>query len=452
MISDTIAAIATSTAASGAISIIRISGDEAFNIVNRIFKGKNLLEQASHTIHYGFIIDPISLVPIDEVLIMLMRGPRSFTTEDIIEINCHGGTFVTNKILELVLKTGARLAHPGEFSKRAFLNGRIDLSEAEAIMDIIEAKSDHALKLGINTLDKKVSKLVENLKDQILQIIAIIEVNIDYPEYDEVVEMTHTKLIPKSKEVYNSIMSVLSTATTGQILKNGIKTAIIGRPNVGKSSLLNQLMREDKAIVTSIAGTTRDTVEGMVNLGGITLNLIDTAGIRNTDDVVEAIGVEKSRNLIEEAELILLVLNASEPLTPDDYELLELTKDKNRIILLNKSDLQKEIVVENISDFINTSMIDESGLDELELQIKNLFQLNIIKDDQTLISNTRHIAQLNEAKDLILSAITQLELGMPIDIVEMDLKTAWEVLGQILGDFVSDALIDELFTKFCLGK
>ena len=452
MITDTIAAIATSTAGVGAISIIRVSGDEAIEIVNKLFKGKNLSTQESHTIHYGQIICPDNGTIIDEVLVMLMRGPRSFTTEDVVEINCHGGAFVTKRILELILTHGARHAHTGEFSKRAFLNGRIDLSEAEAIMDIIDAKSNHALALAVNSLDGKVTRLINVLREDILDIIAHIEVNIDYPEYDEVEEMTHEVLLPKSITVHDSMAQLLQTAKTGQLLKNGIKTAIIGRPNVGKSSLLNQLMREEKAIVTDIAGTTRDTVEGFVNIGGLTLNLIDTAGIRKTDDIVESIGVEKSKKLIEEAELILLVLNASEILTDEDQALLQLTKDKNRLILLNKSDLMQKMNTDEIPTYIETSMIKESGITQLETEIKSLFEINNIKSDETFISNTRHIAKLNQSMISIESAIEQMQIGMPIDMVEIDLKHAWSFLGEILGENLSDSLIDELFTKFCLGK
>jgi len=452
MISDTIAAIATSTAGSGAISIVRISGDEAIDIVNKIFKGKNLNTQKSHTIHYGYIKCPETSVIIDEVLVMLMRSPRSFTTEDVVEINCHGGAFVTKRILELILTHGARHAHAGEFSKRAFLNGRIGLSEAEAIMDIIEAKSNHALELAVNSLDGKVTKLINGLREDILDIIAHIEVNIDYPEYDEVCEMTNDILLPKSISVHERMEHLLQTAKTGQLLKNGIKTAIIGRPNVGKSSLLNQLMREEKAIVTDIAGTTRDTVEGFVNIGGLTLNLIDTAGIRKTEDVVESIGVEKSKKLIEEAELILLVLDSSEILTDEDGELLMMTKNKNRIILLNKSDLNQKINTDHVGEFISTSMIEESGITQLENAIKSLFEINDIKSDETFISNTRHIAKLNQSIATIESAIDQMQIGMPIDMVELDLKNSWAFLGEIIGKDISDSLIDELFTKFCLGK
>ena len=452
MISDTIAAIATSTAGSGAISIIRISGDEAIKIANKIFNGKNLTLQKSHTVHYGHIKCPETNAIIDEVLVMLMRSPRSFTTEDVVEINCHGGAFVTKRILELILTHGARHAHAGEFSKRAFLNGRIDLSEAEAIMDIIEAKSNHALELAVNSLDGKVTKLINGLREDILDIIATIEVNIDYPEYDEVEEMTNAILLPKSISVRNTMIKLLQTAKTGQLLKNGIKTAIIGRPNVGKSSLLNQLMREEKAIVTDVAGTTRDTVEGFVNIGGLTLNLIDTAGIRKTDDVVESIGVEKSKKLIEEAELILLVLNSSERLTNEDKELLQLTANKNRIVLLNKSDLNQKIKTDHLPNHILTSMIEESGIMQLENEIKSLFEITDIKSDETFISNTRHIAKLNQSLTSIESAIDQMQIGMPIDMVEIDLKNSWSFLGEIMGINTSDSLIDELFTKFCLGK
>jgi len=452
MISDTIAAISTSTAGTGAISIIRVSGDDSIGIVNRVFPFKDLKKEKSHTIHYGHITCPDSGVKIDEVLVMLMKGPRSFTTEDVVEINCHGGAFVTKRILELLLTYGARHAHPGEFTKRAFLNGRIDLSNAEAIMDIIEAKSNHSLALAFNSLDGKVTRLINKLRKELLEIIAIIEVNIDYPEYDEVEEMTNEILLPKAITIENSMKKLLSTAKTGQLLKNGIKTAIIGRPNVGKSSLLNQLMREEKAIVTDIAGTTRDTVEGFVNIGGLTLNLIDTAGIRKTRDIVESIGVEKSRRLISEAELILLVLDASESLTAEDKELLDLTACKNRIIILNKSDLGQKISSDGITKYVLTSMTEDKGISQLEDEIKLLFEIKDITADETYISNTRHIAKLNQAMESVNSAIIQMGSGIPIDMIELDLKNSWSHLGEILGENTADSLIDELFTKFCLGK
>ena len=452
MISDTIAAIATGTAGTNAISIIRISGSEAIDIVNKIFKGKNLTTQKSHTIQYGRIKCPNTNVIIDEVLVMLMRSPRSFTTEDVVEINCHGGAFVTKRILELLLTHGARHAHAGEFSKRAFLNGRIGLSEAEAIMDIIEAKSNHALELAMDSLDGKVTKLIDRLRLDILDIIAHIEVNIDYPEYDEVEIITTEILLPKSIAIYEKMDHLLQTAKTGQLIKNGIKTAIIGRPNVGKSSLLNQLMREEKAIVTDIAGTTRDIIEGFVNIGGLTLNLIDTAGIRKTNDIIESIGVEKSKKVIEKAELILLVLDSSEILTAEDKELLKLTKNKNRITILNKSDLNQKLNTSDFQKYIPTSMTKESGITQLENEIKSLFEITDIQSNETFISNSRHIAKLNQSILAIKNAIDQMKNNMPIDIVEIDLRNSWILLGEINGRGTSAELIDELFTKFCLGK
>jgi len=452
MISDTIVAIATSTAGVGAIAIIRISGEDAIGIVNKIFTGCNLVTQASHTIHYGHIKCPETKVIIDEVLVMLMRSPRSFTTDDTIEINCHGGAFVTKRILELLLTHGARHAHAGEFSKRAFLKGRINLSEAESIMEIIEAKSDHALRLAVNSLDGKVTKLINELRAEILEIIASIEVNLDYPEYDDVDEMTNEILLPKSIAVKNSLALILHTAKTGQLLKNGINTAIIGRPNVGKSSLLNYLIREEKAIVTNIAGTTRDTIEGSVDIGGITLNLIDTAGICQTDDVVELIGVKKSHKLIEEAELILLVLDYNQMLTAEDQELIALTSNKNRIILLNKSDLEQKINLDQLPDKILISVKKEEGLTQLADAIKSLFALKELQADETFITNTRHIAKLNQSMTAITSAITQMQMGMPVDIVAIDLRDSWTFLGEILGINAPDTLINKLFTNFCLGK
>jgi len=452
MINDTIAAIST-TMGEGAISIIRLSGDDALVIASRIFRGKDLSLVDSHTINYGAIFDTETHQKIDEVLVSVMKAPRTFTAEDVVEINCHGGILVTNKILELVLSAGARLAEPGEFTKRAFLNGRIDLTQAESIMDIIHAKSENSLSLALNGLDGRVSKLIKALREEILNVIANIEVNIDYPEYDDVEEMTTELLLPKSKEILNNMKALLNTARTGKILRDGIKTAIIGRPNVGKSSLLNQLMREERAIVTNIAGTTRDTVEGFVNIGGITLNLIDTAGIRETEDIVEAIGVKKSKTLIEEADLVLLVLNANEPLTADDQELLALTKQKNRIVILNKSDLPTKINQADIPESIHTSMISEYGIELLEKKIKALFEIGeIAPKDMTYLSNARHIAKLRQSISSLEDGISAMEMGALVDMVEIDIKNAWYTLGEILGEEVGDSLIDELFTKFCLGK
>jgi len=452
MLNDTIAAISTAMG-EGAISIIRLSGPEALLIASRLFKGKDLNAAASHTIHYGHVADLETQQIVDEVLVSVMKAPRTFTAEDVVEINCHGGLLVTNKILELALTAGARLAEPGEFTKRAFLNGRIDLAQAESIMDIIHAKSEQSLSLALNGLDGRVSFLIKQLREQILNVVAQIEVNIDYPEYDDVEEMTHEILLPKSKAILQEMAVLLDTAKTGKILRDGIKTAIIGRPNVGKSSLLNRLMREEKAIVTNIAGTTRDTVEGYVNVGGITLNLIDTAGIRQTKDIVEAIGVEKSRQLVNDAELILLVLNQNEALTADDRELLALTEGKKRIIILNKSDLPTAIELGQLPTYIETTTMAENGTYALEAQIKAMFEIGDIEaKDMTYLSNARHIAKMQQAINAIKDAIEAMEAGMLVDMVEIDIKNAWYTLGEILGEEVGDSLLDELFTKFCLGK
>lgn len=452
MLQDTIAGIATAMG-EGAISIIRVSGDDSISIVSKLFRGKNLVTVPSHTINYGYIYDPETNKKIDEVLVSVMRAPKTFTAEDVIEINCHGGILVTNKILELLLVAGARIAEPGEFTKRAFLNGRIDLAQAESIMDIIHAKSEQSLALALNGLDGRVSRLIKEMREEILNIVANIEVNIDYPEYDDVEEMTNDLLLPRSIEIHEKMLKLLDTAQTGKILRDGIKTAIIGRPNVGKSSLLNQLMREEKAIVTNIAGTTRDTVEGYINIGGLTLNLIDTAGIRETQDIVEAIGVEKSKKLIDEAELVLLVLNNNEALTPDDRELLNLTANKNRIIILNKTDLETRIEIDELPSFVETSMVLERGIEVLEDTIKKMFEIGDIgSTDMTYLSNARHIAKLKQAITSIEDAINAMNLGMLVDMVEIDIKNAWYSLGEILGEEIGDSLLDELFSKFCLGK
>ena len=452
MLQDTIAGIATAMG-EGAISIIRVSGDDSISIVSKLFRGKDLVTVPSHTINYGYIYDPEPNKKIDEVLVSVMRATKTFTAEDVIEINCHGGILVTNKILELLLVAGARIAEPGEFTKRAFLNGRIDLAQAESIMDIIHAKSEQSLTLALNGLDGRVSRLIKEMREEILNIVANIEVNIDYPEYDDVEEMTNDLLLPRSIEIHEKMLKLLDTAQTGKILRDGIKTAIIGRPNVGKSSLLNQLMREEKAIVTNIAGTTRDTVEGYINIGGLTLNLIDTAGIRETQDIVEAIGVEKSKKLIDEAELVLLVLNNNEALTPDDRELLNLTANKNRIIILNKTDLETRIEIDELPSFVETSMVLERGIEVLEDTIKKMFEIGDIgSTDMTYLSNARHIAKLKQAITSIEDAINAMNLGMLVDMVEIDIKNAWYSLGEILGEAIGDSLLDELFSKFCLGK
>ena len=452
MLNDTIVAISTSLG-EGGINIIRLSGNKAIEIANKIYKGKDLHLVKSHTIHYGHIIDPDGDVVVDEVLVTVMRSPKTYTTEDVIEINCHGGIFVTNKILEIALTQGARIAEPGEFTKRAFLNKRIDLTQAESVMDLINAKTEESLQVAINSLDGRVSKLIKSLREEVLTIIANIEVNIDYPEYDDAIVMSNEILKPKIKKIIKKINHILEEAKTGKILREGIKTVIVGRPNVGKSSLLNKMMREEKAIVTEVAGTTRDLIEGYVNIGGITLNLIDTAGIRETKDIVESIGVKRSKKVINDAELILLILNNNERLTNDDIQLLELTKNKKRIIIINKKDLPRNIEKEKLSDYIETSIINDADVSLIEKEIKELFELGDIKNkDLTYLSNSRHIAKLKNTRKSLIEALNSIEAEIPVDMIEIDVKEAWISLGEILGEEVGDSLLDELFSKFCLGK
>ncbi|MDF2698859.1 MAG: tRNA modification GTPase [Haloplasmataceae bacterium] len=452
MFNDTIVAISTALG-EGAISIIRLSGNDSIEIVSKLFKGKNLIEVNSHTINYGHIINPEENSIVDEVLVSVMRAPKTFTAEDVVEINCHGGIFVTNKILEILLTHGARLAEPGEFTKRAFLNGRIDLTQAESVMDLINAKTEESLNVALNGLDGKVSQLIKNLREEVLFVVANIEVNIDYPEYDDAIKMSNEILKPKIFEVISKIEKILEYAKTGKILREGIKIAIIGRPNVGKSSLLNILMREERAIVTEIAGTTRDIIEGYINIGGIPLKIVDTAGIRETNDIIEAIGVKRSIKALEEAELVLLVLNNNEKLTESDKNLLKISESKQRIIIINKSDLETKIEKELLKNYIETTMLDDKSVDVIEKKIKDIYNLGDIKTkDQAYISNSRHIAKLKLAKRSLEDAIESIELEVPIDMVEIDVKDAWMTLGEILGEEVGDALLNELFSKFCLGK
>ena len=449
MISDTIAQISTAIG-QGAISIVRLSGSESINIVNKVFKGGNLENVESHTVHYGHIF--YQGKNIDEVLVTVFRAPKTFTTEDIVEINCHGGVFVANKILEILFNNGARSANPGEFTERAFLNGRIDLTQAESVMDIIEAKSDLSLSLANKGLDGEIYKLIVNLRTDLLNIIAHIEVNIDYPEYDDVIELSNTIIKPQIEALIIKIKKLINKSSYGKIIKDGLKTAIIGRPNVGKSSILNALLREDKAIVTEIQGTTRDVVEGSINIGGIILNLIDTAGIRESSDLIENIGISKAKNMIKEAELILFVLENNQALTKEDEELLKLTEHKKRIVIINKTDLNKELK-HKFENSVQISALHKTGIDNLEKLIKNMFlsgEVNII--DQTYISNARHIAKLNDTLNSLYDSIKAIQNELPIDFPEIDLKTAWATLGEIIGDTSTTSLLDELFAKFCLGK
>ena len=457
---DTIAAI-SSAPGEGAIGIVRLSGDDALAIADKVYKlgQKKLSTQDSHTIHYGHIVDPKDGQEIDEVMVSVMREPKTFTREDIVEINTHGGIVATNRVLELVLREGATLAEPGEFTKRAFINGRIDLTQAEAVMDLIRAKTDRSMDLAVKQLDGKLSNLIENLRQDILNTLAQVEVNIDYPEYDDVEEMTLKLLGEKTTIIKNRIDGLLSTVKQGKILRDGISTAIVGRPNVGKSSLLNALLREEKAIVTDIEGTTRDTVEEYINIRGVPLKLVDTAGIRDTEDVVERIGVERSKKALMEAELVLLLLNQSEALTAGDRELLALTQDHKRIIIMNKIDLPNQLLKESLLEWVEedeiiaTSMMTQEGIDALEEKIADyFFSGQSGEKDATYVSNARHIDLLQKASQSLDEVKNGIDMGMPVDLIQIDFTRAWEILGEIIGENAPDELLTQLFSQFCLGK
>lgn len=451
---DTITAISTPLG-EGAIGIVRLSGTDALAIAQSVFKGKNLEQVASHTINYGHIIDPKTGTIIDEVMVSVMLAPKTFTRENVVEINTHGGIAVTNEILQLLIRQGARMAEPGEFTKRAFLNGRVDLTQAEAVMDIIRAKTDKAMTIAVKQLDGSLSQLINDTRQEILNTLAQVEVNIDYPEYDDVEEMTTALLREKTQEFQSLLENLLRTAKRGKILREGLSTAIIGRPNVGKSSLLNNLLREDKAIVTDIAGTTRDVIEEYVNIKGVPLKLVDTAGIRETDDLVEQIGVERSKKALQEADLVLLVLNASEKLTDQDRALLNLSQDSNRIILLNKTDLEQKIELEQLpDDYIPISVLTNQNINLIEDRINQLFFDNagLVEQDATYLSNARHISLIEKAVQSLEAVNDGLALGMPVDLLQVDLTRTWEILGEITGDASPDELITQLFSQFCLGK
>ena len=448
---DTIAAISTALG-TGAISIIRVSGDDSINIVNKIFKGKDLTKVMSHTINYGYIAYNNEII--DEVLVSIMKSPKTFTKEDIVEINCHGGIATTNKVLELLLTNGARLAEPGEFTKRAFLNGRIDLINAEGVMDLINSKTEKNRQISINKLNGKASNLIKELREKLIKIISNIEVNIDYPEYEDIEVLTNEKILPEVMTFKNDLEKIIKNSEDGKIINEGINVGIIGKPNVGKSSLLNALLEEEKAIVTDIEGTTRDIVEGKINLGGIILNIIDTAGIRETDNLVEKIGVEKSMGIIDKVDLIIFVLNNNEFISEEELKILDKIKDKNSIIVINKIDLEKRIDLTNYNKkIIEISVKDNIGIEELKNEIKRIYNIdNIDTKDMTYLSNARSIALLKQSLLKINNSIKNIEENAPIDIVELDLKNAWELLGEIIGETYSDELLDELFSRFCLGK
>lgn len=447
---DTIIGISTALA-QGAISIVRLSGDKAIDIVNSCFKGKNLKRVNPNTIHYGHIIDLNSKQVIDEVLVSVFKAPKSYTTEDVVEINCHGGLFVTNQIYELLVLNGARPAEPGEFTKRAFLSGRIDLTKAEAVMDVIEAENRAALRIATSALDGKISQFVHQKRQVLLQIIATISVNIDYPEYDDVEELTNKDILPPLCQIKKELFDVLEYAKSAKLLKNGIRTAIIGRPNVGKSSLLNALLKENKAIVTDIPGTTRDVIEASINLGSITLHLLDTAGIRTTSDIVEQLGVKRSYDALEQADLILLVLDGSDTFTEEDAKLLEMVKNKCHIVIINKNDLPTKWV--STVDAISMNTKDNVSISNLEQKILEVLAIHQLQNkDITYISNARQIEKLNLALKAIEEAIDTILVEQTIDFVDIYIRKAWLYLGEIVGETSTDNLLDELFSKFCLGK
>lgn len=456
---DTITSISTPMG-EGAIGIVRLSGPQAVEIADILYKGKHLLNDVpSHTINYGHIIDPESKEVVEEVMVSVLRAPKTFTREDIIEINCHGGILTINRVLELTMTYGARMAEPGEFTKRAFLNGRIDLSQAEAVMDFIRSKTDRASKVAMNQIEGRLSDLIKKQRQSILEILAQVEVNIDYPEYDDVEDATTEFLLEQSKEIKQEINRLLDTGAQGKIMREGLSTVIVGKPNVGKSSMLNNLIQDNKAIVTEVAGTTRDVLEEYVNVRGVPLRLVDTAGIRETEDIVEKIGVERSRKALSQADLILFVLNNNEALTQEDYTLYEVVKNEDVIVIVNKMDLEQNIDINEVKDMIGdtpliqTSMLKQEGIDELEIQIRDLFFGGEVQNqDTTYVSNSRHISLLKQARQTIQDAIDAAESGVPMDMVQIDLTRTWEILGEIIGETASDELIDQLFSQFCLGK
>ncbi|WP_022792949.1 tRNA uridine-5-carboxymethylaminomethyl(34) synthesis GTPase MnmE [Marinococcus halotolerans] len=458
METDTIAAISTPSG-EGAIAIVRLSGDEALAIADHVYKGKKSLHDVeTHTIHYGHIIDPADGSVIEESMISVLRAPKTFTREDIVEINCHGGLVSVNRVLDNVLSQGARLAEPGEFTKRAFLNGRIDLTQAEGVMDLIRAKTDRAMQSALKQVEGRLSERIRKLRQKLLETVANVEVNIDYPEFDADVVTTNV-LKENVAFVGEEIDQLLVTARQGKIMREGLGTAIIGRPNVGKSSLMNNLVHENKAIVTEVPGTTRDVLEEYVNVRGVPLRLIDTAGIRETEDIVEKIGVERSRQVLQEAELILLVINSAEPLSDEDRALFQAVQGMNVIVIMNKTDLPKQVDEEELREYtsgrpiIAASFLNDEGIDSLEEAIAHLFfDEGVEAADMNYLSNARHIGLLNQAKRSVNDALEAVEMGVPVDMVQIDITRAWEQLGEIVGENVHDGLIDQLFAQFCLGK
>lgn len=445
---DTIVGLSTALATQ-AVSIIRVSGSESIKIVNNIFKGKDLEKVESHTINYGHIFYHDKII--DEVLVSIMKSPKTYTKEDIVEINSHGGISTTNKIIEILLELGCRLAEPGEFTKRAFLNGRIDLIEAEAVNDLINAKTEKNRTLALNNMNGKLTSKINEIREELIKIISNIEVNIDYPEYEDINVVTTNEIVNIIKKIKSELEKLLKDSKDSNLIKNGINVAIIGKPNVGKSSILNHLLNEDKAIVTDIAGTTRDIVEGQILLNGTLINLIDTAGIRETNNIVEKIGVKKSLDYISKADLVLIVLNNNEELSSEDKEIIEQVSDNKRLIFVNKNDLPNKLKLDY--KYVTGNTISKDGLDNLKNEIIKKFELdNIMEKDITYISNIRQVNHIKDALNSINSALDNINEDISIDIIEIDLRSAWESLGDIIGANYNEELIDNLFSNFCLGK
>ena len=456
----TIAAISTPLGAGG-IGIVRMSGEDSFTIANKIFEGKNkkdVKDYKSHTIHYGKIVDPKTQEVIDEVLLSILKGPHTYTKENMIEINCHGGLIVVQKILQLVLREGAQLAEPGEFTKRAFLNGRIDLSQAEAVIDVINAQTELALQSSVSQLGGGLSEKVKVFRQELLEMIAHIEASIDYPEHD-MEELTYEMIQTNTEQLLEKVNDFIQTADTGRMIKEGIQTVIIGKPNVGKSSLLNALLREQRAIVTNIPGTTRDILEEYVNIQGVPLKIVDTAGIRQTEDVVEQIGVEKSKSSIPQADLILVMMDASTPWAEEDHDIFELIQGKQVLVLINKTDLPRQLDIDLVTEYVpldsilEISIKEKIGLDLLEKTLKEMFFKGEIKMNETIfITNVRHKDALVKSKESLETVLETIELGLPEDCLSIDLQSAYEYLGEITGETVGESLIDQIFSQFCLGK
>ena len=449
---DTICAISTSLGV-GAISIVRVSGPNAIEIVNKIFKGKDLCKVDSHTINYGYIMDNNEVI--DEVLVSVMLAPKTYTTEDIIEINCHGGISTTNKVLELLLTNGARLAEPGEFTKRAFLNGRIDLIEAESVGDLINSETEKSMKLSLNGVTGNITNLVNSIRKELVSISANIEVNIDYPEYEDAIVLTNELIKPKILSIKNELENLLKESQNSKLIKKGIDVAIVGKPNVGKSSLLNTLLEEEKAIVTNIAGTTRDIVEGKIILDGIILNLIDTAGLRETNDIVEQIGVNKSKEIINSSDLIILVLNYNEEITHEELELINELKNKKLIVYINKNDLEKKLDESKIktNNIVYGNTKEYKNLNDLKNKIRELFNLGELESSNlNYLSNSRQISLVKKSIDVLDNTLNSIENNIEIDLLAIDIKECFDLLGEIIGSTYKDELLDEIFSNFCLGK